>query len=165
MKIYKIAQSDVLRELQNLGAEIHGNNVILYRGGDVSESILKKLRYNDYLSTVKYGTDAAGNEGASGYGKNIVRFVLPISDIKITNGEVQYIGNSQSIKGGKKYPREIYKAYNDAYGSNYTAEEIDSQDNVRQVASQALSNGSEEFDLLMKIFRSKIQSKLWKFIK
>lgn len=64
-------------------------------------------------------------------------------------GEFQFKGASRSLEGGRKYPQAIYRAYNDAYGSNYTAAEIDKQDNVRVVASQALAGGRDEFDALM----------------
>lgn len=148
-----LKEASVKQELKNMGATVIDDKVELYRGGDVSPTILKKLRYNDYLSTVKNGTDADGNSGASDYGKNIVKFLLPISDIKITNGEVQYIGKSSSISKGTKYPLKIYKAYNDVYGSNYTSSEIDNMDfkHVRLVASQGLSDGRDEFDKLVKM--------------
>jgi hypothetical protein len=53
---------------------------------------------------------------------------------------------------GGKYPLEIYKAYNDVYGSNYTAPEIDELDfsEIRSTASMGLSGGRDEFDMLMK---------------
>ena len=145
--------NDIKSELIRKGAEVHGDKVVLYRGGNVSEEILKNLRYNEYLSIVRDGTDADGNAGASNYGKNVVQLYLPIKDIKITNGEIQYIGNSNSLKIKKgKYPLLIYKAFNDVYGSNYTAKEIDAMEEreVKAVASQGLSDGREEFDLLLK---------------
>ena len=139
----------IKKELIKLNAAISGNKVTLYRGGNVSETKLRKLRYNDFLSTVKEGNDAVGNAGASSYGKNIVTIKVPIKDIKITNGEIQYVGTSSSISGRGKYPQKFYKDYNDFYGSNFTSEEIDNQRNVRVVVSQQLEGGSEEFDLLM----------------
>jgi len=145
----QLSVSSKTNELKQTGAEVIGNNVILFRGGDVDKKTLGNLRYGDYLSAVEKGVDATGNAGASDYGKNVVRFELPISDVKITNGELQYIGDSDSLKDGDKYPQLIYRAYNDAYGSNYTAKEIDAQDNVRPVASQALRGGRDEFDALL----------------
>jgi hypothetical protein len=111
---------------------------------------MKDLRYGDFLSSVPSGTDMTGNLGADAYGKYVVEYKIPIKDIKITNGELQYIGNSKSLEGNK-YPIEIYRAFNDYYGSNYTAQQINDMDykDVRNVASQALSDGREEFDLLM----------------
>ena len=140
------------RELIKLGAKINGDTVTLYRGGDASPAVLRKLRYNDYLSTVKHGDDAVGNAGAGSYGKNIITINLPIKDVEVVNGEVQYRGESESLKSGKKYPLEIYKAYNGYYGSNYTAAEIDKMDSkeVRSAASMGLSDGKEEFDRLTK---------------
>ncbi|MDD5353145.1 MAG: hypothetical protein PHS93_08310 [Candidatus Omnitrophica bacterium] len=147
-------------ELIAMGAEVNGDIVTLYRGGDVSESMLMNLRYNDYLSTVEFGKDAYGNSGASEYGKNIVRLELPINDIEIVNGEVQYKGKSNSLKGGTKYPLEIYRAYNDYHGSNYTAKEIDEVnfDDVHNEASMGLSGGKEEFDYLMSLYQQKKQA-------
>lgn len=144
-------------ELLRMGAEVIGDKVCLYRGGNVSPAKLKNLRYNDFLSTVRDGTDAYGNAGASSYGKNVIEVILPISQIKITNGEIQYIGESKSLSGGQKYPIEIYRAFNDALGSNYTTQEIDKfrPEEVRGTAYPALSGGKEEFDQLMKNFQVK----------
>jgi len=141
--------ADKTKSFRAMGAEVIDGKIILYRGANVSKSVIKKLRYGDFLSATESGKDATGNEGAGGYGKNVVRFELPISDVEISNGEFQYKGESSSLKGGSKYPREIYKAYNDVYGSNYTAQEIDAQDNVRSVASQGLRDGRDEFDKLV----------------
>jgi len=142
---------DIKKDLIRMGANIKGNKVTLYRGGNVSKQELKKLRYNDYLSTVKTGTDAEGNAGASDYGKNVIEIDLPIKDLKYTNGEIQYQGKSSSLKG-TTYPIEIYKAYNDYYGSNYTSKEIDKMElsHIRSVASQSMSDGRDEFDRLLK---------------
>ena len=139
------------RLFQEYGAKTKGDKVILYRGGDVPKSQLRNLRYGDYLSASGKGPDITGNEGADAYGKNVVRFELPIIDIEVTGaGEFQYKGKAASLKkGGRKYPVTIYKAYNDYYGSNFTAEEIDKEDDVRKVASMALPGGREEFDALM----------------
>ena len=144
------ADNKIKNELIRIHANVEGDYVTLYRGGNVSIELLKNLRYGDFLSTVKTGNDAYGNEGASGYGKNVISIKLPISDIIISNGEIQYKGTSNSLHGSIKYPIKIYKAYNDYYGSNYTAKEIDKQDNVRSVASMGLSGGREEFDDLLK---------------
>lgn len=140
---------DTVSTLKNMGVPVINGKVTLYRGANVPVNQIKKLRYGDFLSTVRDGHDAVGNAGASSYGKNVVEFVLPVSDIKVTNGEIQYIGKSSSLKG-TKYPIQIYKAYNDVYGSNYTSDEIDKQDNVKMVASMGLSGGREEFDNLMR---------------
>jgi len=139
-------------ELKESGATVVGNKVLLYRGGNVSKKTLKKLRYGDYLSTVKEGLDSSGNEGASGYGKNVVRFELPIDDVEVVNGEIQYKGKSESINSSGKYPERVYKAFNDYYGSNYISEEIDKEDpqRVRRIASMALPGGKVEFDQITK---------------
>jgi hypothetical protein len=149
-ELEKHYDSIVKKELQKMGATIIGDSVKVYRGGDVPVSVLKKLRYNDFLSTVKHGEDYYGNSGADNYGKNIIEIIIPIKDVKITNGEIQYVGQSKSLTTSNKYPMKIYKAYNDYYGSNYTSDEIDKQDNVKLVASMALSGGRDEFDELMK---------------
>lgn len=145
-------QDSKKRRLKEAGAKVIGNKVVLYRGGDTSKDTLKKLRYGDYLSTVKEGRDTSGNEGASGYGKNVVKFELPVDDIEVINGEIQYKGESGSISSGGKYPGKIYKAYNDSYGSNYISEEIDKEDpqRVRRIASMALPGGKVEFDQITK---------------
>lgn len=145
---------DKVNDFKQAGAEVVGDKVVLYRGANAPRSTIKKLRYNDYLSASKHGDDATGNAGASDYGKNIVRFELPLEDVEVVNGEFQYKGKSESLSTSNEYPLEIYKAYNDVYGSNYTAKEIDDQDNVRIVASQGLSDGSDEFDMLMKRHKS-----------
>lgn len=146
MNWYK--SSATIKELKNIGVTIICNNAILYRGTNVPNLTLKDLRYNDYLSSVPHGNDMAGNGGASSYGKYVVKYEIPISDIKVTNGELQYIGNSHSISTKGKYPLSIYKAYNDVYGSNYTSKEIDNMEysHIRGVASMGLSGGRDEFD-------------------
>jgi len=149
MKIESL-NNNVFRELRRLGADIVGNKVRLYRGGDVPKSVLRKLRYNDFLSTVKNGTDAGGNAGASSYGRNVVELLVPVKDVKVRNGEVLYVGASDSITRGRKYPLEIYKAYCDVYGSNFTFQEIDEADNVAFIAPQGLVGGEEEFEELMR---------------
>ncbi|MDD5394943.1 MAG: hypothetical protein PHE17_18145 [Thiothrix sp.] len=137
-------------DLINAGAEIKGDMVVLYRGGNIDKRILKKLRYGDFLSTTQRGQDVTGNEGAAGYGKNVIRIELPISDVQVVNGEIQYKGKSESIGSGKKYPQDVYMAYNDYYGSNYTSKEIDAMEpgHIRNVAHMALSGGYDEFDQL-----------------
>jgi len=149
MKIYKISSTP--KELENWGATIENGMVILYRGTNVPNLSKKDLRYGDYLSSVPSGQDITGNEGASAYGKYIVKYILNPKDIKVTNGEFQYIGQSNSLQG-KKYPQQIYKAFNDYYGSNYTSQEIDemSDQEVKSVASTNLEGGKEEFDQLMR---------------
>ena len=75
---------------------------------------------------------------------------MPVGDVIVTGaGEFQYKGSSNSLSGGKKYRRAIYKAYNDAHGINFLASEIDKESDVRMVASQALCGGMEEFNELM----------------
>lgn len=142
------------RELLRMGAEVHGDKVKLYRGGDVPPASLRKLRYNDFLSTVRDGNDAYGNMGASSYGKNVVEIWLPISMIKLTNGEVQYTG-TESLVDGTKYPKEVYVAYNESQGSNLSPQQIDEESPsfVRMVASMAMTGGKEEFDALMQKFK------------
>ncbi len=151
-KFSDLQSTDLKRQLIKMGAEFIGDKVVLYRGGNVSKEILKKLRYNDFLSTVNEGEDAVGNAGASSYGKNVVKFLLPIKDLKYSNGEIQYIGKSESIEKGQKYPLAIYKAFNDYYGSNYTSQQINEMEysEVRSIASMGLSEGRDEFDALMK---------------
>lgn len=136
--------------LKAFGAQVRNGKVILFRGADVPVEVIRNLRYGDYLSAAKDGFDAVGNCGASSYGTNCVKFELAVEDVIVTGaGEYQYKGSSESLQNGQKYPAEIYKAYNDAYGANYTAKEIDAQDNVRAVACQSLSGGRDEFDELM----------------
>ena len=146
---------ETLRELLDMGAEIVGNRVKLYRGGDMPQEQLRRLRYNDYLSTVKEGVDAYGNMGASSYGENIVEILVPIEFLQMSNGEVQYKGPSHSLKNGK-YPLKIYRAFNDYYGANYTTQEIDKMDFhiVRSIASMALEGGREEFDTIIDDFKT-----------
>jgi len=150
-KGYKaIFENNTKLELINMGANVQANHVILYRGADVPVDKIKQLKYGDFLSTVKSGHDAYGNLAADSYGKNIATFKLPIKDIVITNGEIQYKGKSESTKG-TKYPEQIYKAYNDAQGSNYTAKEIDNmrKNHVKMAASAALNGGKKEFEQLL----------------
>jgi hypothetical protein len=145
------------RELLRMDAEVRGDMVKLYRGGDVDSSTLLNLRFNDFLSTVRDGSDAYGNLGASSYGDTIVEIWLPIDKIKLTNGEVQYTG-TESIVGGKKYPREVYIAYNESQGSNLSPQQIDDEsfDFVRIVSSMAMPGGKDEFDKLMERHRSSL---------
>jgi len=156
-KFVLASSRETRNELLRMDAEVIGDKVRLYRGGNVSPAKLKILRYNDFLSTVRDGTDAYGNGGASSYGRNVVEIILPISEIKMVNGEVQYIGQSKSLSGGQKYPIEIYRAFNDALGSNYTAQEIDEfrPEEVRGTAYPALEGGKEEYDQLMKKFHGR----------
>jgi len=149
MNWYKIAETS--KRLREVGVNVKNGKAILYRGSNVPNLTIDDLRYGDFLSSVPHGNDITGNLGADAYGKYVVRYEIPIENVEISNGELQYKGNSKSISKGTKYPLMIYKAYNDYYGSNYTSEEIDKMDyqNVRGVASMALSGGSEEFDNLV----------------
>jgi len=100
------------------------------------------------------GLDATGNAAADAYGKYVERYEIPVEDVEIAGtGELQYKGHSKSLSSGTKYPMEVYKAYNDVYGSNYTSKEIDEMDHshVKSVASMGLSGGSNEFDSLIQI--------------
>ena len=136
---------------RSYGAEVRGNRVILYRGADVPVRTIKKLRYGDYLSASEGDVDTTGNGGAKAYGKNVVRFELPLDDVEVSGaGEFLYNGKSSSFSKGRKYPEKIYKAYCDVEGCHYSGGEIDMRDDVRSVASQGLSGGREEFDSLMK---------------
>lgn len=151
--VAKVAATSKERLFRSYGAEVNDGVVTLYRGGNVSEDTLRNLRYGDYLSATEHGEDATGNQGASSYGKNVVKFELLIDDIEVTGaGEFQYKGGSESLSGGKKYPVEIYKAYNDYNGLNLTAKEIDSlsTSEVRNEASMGLTGGTDEFDSLTK---------------
>ena len=145
----KIAES--VQRLKSYGVEIEDGKAILYRGTDVPGLTIDDLRYGDYLSSKSSGHDATGNLAADTYGKYVERYEIPIEYIKITNGELQYKGHSKSISVGKKYPIEIYKSYNDVYGSNYTAEEIDTmnEDHVKSIARMGLPGGVEEFNSLI----------------
>ena len=150
-RYYKTAAS--AKSLREIGVEIYNGNAILYRGTNIPNLTIKDLRYGDFLSAVPTGTDLTGNAGANSYGEYVAQYEIPIKDIKITNGELQYQGESSSlISSGQKYPKEIYRAYNDYYGSNYSANEIDKIDfnEVRAIASIALAGGKEEFDILLK---------------
>jgi uncharacterized protein len=144
------SRQEHIARLRSCGAQVKGDKVILYRGAEVDASVIQNLRYGDYLSSVKGATDAMGNGGAASYGKNVVRFELPIETVHVTGaGEFQFKGASDSLEGGRLYPEAVYRAYNDYYASNYTAKEINAQDNVRAVASMSLSGGREEFDDLI----------------
>ena len=148
MNWYKKAST--AQELKAIGVEIRDGKAILYRGTDIPNLTIKDLRYGDFLSSHKSGHDWTGNLAADTYGKYVERYEIPIEDVEISStGELQYRGRSKSLSG-KKYPLEIYKAFNDVYGSNYTAEEIDKMDDpeVRNTASMGLAGGREEFDLL-----------------
>lgn len=147
-RLLKNAETE--ESLRGIGAEVKGGKVVLYRGTDIPNQNATDLRYGDFLSSVADGADAMGNLGASSYGKYIHRFELPVGDIQITNGELQYKGKSRSILGGM-YPEAVYRAYNDAMGSNYTAGEIDGMpiEEIRSVASMALEGGRDEFDQLI----------------
>jgi len=138
-------------ELRQIGVEVNRGIATLYRGSNVPNLTKKDLRYGDYLSSVPSGSDATGNAGADSYGKHVETYYIPVEEIKITNGELQYVGNSNSLEG-EKYPLEIYQAYNDYYGSNYTSKEIDNMEysHVRSVASMALGEGKDEFNMLMR---------------
>lgn len=139
-----------IEKLSAFGAEINGNTIVLYRGANVSKALISKLRYGDSLSAVEGATDATGNDGAKCYGKNVVRFELSVDDVVVTGaGEYQYKEKSESLQDGTKYPSAIYRAYNDYFGSNFTAKEVDKQEDVRQMASCALNGGKEEFDTLL----------------
>jgi len=149
------------KKLRDAGVQIDEKGIAtVYRGGNVSKEKLSDLRYNDYLSSVKKGKDITGNEGASAYGKNVVELRIPAKNLKIENGEIKFIGESKSLQG-KKYPKEIYKAFNDVYGSTYTAKEIDAMTikEVRDTASQGLTNGRAEFDKLTSDIWKKAQEK------
>lgn len=137
------------RQLRAIGAEVRGDIVTLYRGADVPASSIRKLRFGDYLSPVRTGKDCYGNEGASGYGKTVVRFRLPISKVKIVNGsEVQYIGEESLRTKDGKYPPAVYRAYNEYEGSSLVPSQIDAlaSDEVRLRASMAMPGGREEFE-------------------
>ena len=148
-----------IANLKAYGAKVQGDMITLFRGADVSMEEIKKIRYGDYLLASEGGDDASGNAGAASYGKNVVRFCCSVDDVIVTGaGEYQYKGKSASLTEGALYPIAIYRAYNDAYASNYTAREIDAQDNVRAVASQALSGGRDEFDVLLAQHRGAAQA-------
>jgi len=145
-----IELSDHIRKLRSYGANVKGNSITLYRCANVEPEIINQLRYGDYLSAVADGVDETGNCGAASYGSNCVKFELSVLDVVVTGaGEYQFRGASKSLDCGKKYPLEIYRAYNNAYGSNFSSEEIDAESNVRAIASTALSGGRDKFDALM----------------
>ena len=128
-----------LQPLAQAGVKIDKNGMAtVYRGGNVSEAKLKDLRYNDYLSSVKEGNDITGNQGASSYGKTVIKMKIPAKDLKVENGEIKYIGKSSSLSSGSRYPQNFYKEYNDYHGSNLTAKEIDAQNDTWNTA-RALS--------------------------
>jgi hypothetical protein len=143
------------RQLMSIGVEVVNGKAILYRGTNISGLTADDLRYGDFLSSVPSGTDVTGNAGADSYGKYVERYEIPVEYVEISNGELQYKGPSKSLSGGGKYPEAIYRAYNDAQGSNSTAAEIDKESDfyVRQVAGMALPGGKEEFDKLLQQHR------------
>jgi len=150
-RLLKVAETS--RSLRSVGVEVIDGKAVLYRGTDIPGLTANDLRYGDFLSAVPRGTDATGNLGADAYGEHVERYEIPVEDVQITNGELQFKGESRSLHG-ERYPQEIYRAYNDAQGSNYTASEIDAvhPDEVRGTASMGLSGGREEFDELMRAF-------------
>jgi len=151
MQRYSMSKADLFRQH---GAEVVGDKVVLYRGGNVPEEVLRDLRYGDFLSAVRSGTDATGNLGADAYGDVVIRVELPLEHVELAStGEFQYKGPSKSLEGGTKWPPEIYRAYNDYWASNLTVEEIDRQTDVRSVASMALPGGRDEFDRLVEAWR------------
>jgi len=163
MSWYKqIKISATEQELRQIGVHVENGMAILYRGTNIPNLIQNDLRYGDYLSSVSSGVDITGNLGADSYGKYVQEYKIPVKDVGISNGELQYKGKAQSLKGGEKYPLAIYKAFNDYYGSNYTVEEIDKEDynTVRSIASMAMSGGREEFDILMGKFKKQAQQKI-----
>lgn len=143
------------QELRAVGVEVIGGKAILYRGTDVAGLTIDDLRYGDFLSSVPSGSDRTGNLGADSYGKHVERYEIPIEYVEVTNGELQYKGPSQSLAGGSKYPEAIYRAFNDALGSNYSAADIDNETEqyVRGIASMGLSEGRDEFDQLLQRHR------------
>ena len=154
----KIKISATKQELESIGVEIVNGDAILYRGTDIKDLTINNLRYGDFLSSVPSGTDLTGNAGADSYGKYIEKYIVPIDHIEISNGELQYKGPSKSLSGGSKYPEEIYRAYNDYYGSNYTSQQIDQEDYkiVKMVASMALGGGRDEFDILLRNHKNEL---------
>lgn len=50
----------------------------------------------------------------------------------------------------RKYPKKIYQAYNDYFGSKMTPDQIDKESDVETVATMALAGGKKAFDNLMK---------------
>lgn len=151
MRRYAGDKADLFR---SHGAEVVGDKVVLYRGGNVPEEVLRDLRYGDFLSAVRSGTDATGNLGADAYGDVVVRIKLPLEYVELAStGEFQYKGPSTSLSRGRKWPLEIYRAYNDYWASNLTAEEIDRQTDVASVAPMALPGGRDEFKRLVEAWR------------
>ena len=151
MNWYK--ESETVQRLSNYGIEVRNGKAILYRGTDIPGLTIEDLRYGDFLSSKASGFDTTGNAAADSYGPHVERYEIPIKDVAIAGtGEIQYKGHSKSLSSGQKYPIEIYKAYNDVYGSNYTSEEIDKMDydHVKSVARMGLSGGLEEFDMLVR---------------
>lgn len=145
-----VERAEHVARISLAGAVVRNGFVTLYRSANVPVEQIKKLRYGDYLSAARSGLDASGNAAADTYGENCVEFSLPVGDVIVNGaGEFQFKGASASLENGTRYPIEIYRAYNDVYGSNYTSEEVDAQSNVREVASQGLSGGRSEFDWLL----------------
>ena len=140
--------------LKSYGVQIENGLAIVYRGTDVPNQVQEDLRYGDFLSATDHGTDVTGNLAADSYGQYVYRFEIRPEYLKITNGELQYIGPSYSDQG-EKYPGEIYRALNDALGSNYTSDEIDAmpEGEIARTARMALSGGKEEFETLMRRHR------------
>ena len=148
-RLSRVAESAAA--LRAVGVEVSGGNAVLYRGTDVPGLTADDLRYGDFLSSVPTGTDATGNLGADSYGAHVERYEIPVAHVGITNGELQYRGPSRSLAGGR-YPEAVYRAYNDANGSNFAAAEIDAMPpaEVRGTASMAMPGGREEFDGLVR---------------
>ncbi len=121
--------------------------ITLYHGteGSVGTKIDKEgLRYGDFLTTNKqealdYAQMRAKQQGT----KPIIKqFEFAKNEVKFnpSTNEWQYLGGTEKLTG--KYPQTFYKEYNDYFGSNMTAKEIDAQTDVWDVA-KAISGYNE----------------------
>lgn len=146
-----------IKKMKSYGAEFtpDGSRVILYHGTNTAFKP-DNLRYNSYLSSSPAKEDSTGNSGAGDYGKYVYKYILPLSHVEVLgSGEFLYKGNPVGSKK-TKYPSALYKAYADYYGYTFSISEMDSEDydRFRSIASQALSDGTDEFDELMKRHKS-----------
>jgi len=146
----EVEPTAIPKELELFKDRIKDGKITLYHGTKRLDKTT--LLEGDFLSESSGTLDRFGNAGAKDYagekGK-VIKFELSIEDVKFnpSTGEFQFIGKTEQFVGGK-YSEKIYRAFNEAEGSNFTMIEIDkmSLEEVRSSASMALKEGRIEFD-------------------
>lgn len=135
---------DTVKQLKSYGAEVNGDKVVLYHGNNRPIDV-NNLPYGTFLSASEKGTDLTGNAAANAYGK-VYKVEVPIKDVRVNStGEFQFIGNDKNLaKAGNKYSSDVYKQYNDYFGSNMTPKEIDAQSDVADIVKGATSRVAQQ---------------------